>query len=99
MPGKDGATIVTAVNGPAVAVVQEPTPVLRAPLDGSKWVVANGLSNPDHRPSFAPVDGRVRIAPRFAIDWVRLGSDGRVADEKTVLPRTPAATRWALSDT
>jgi hypothetical protein len=76
--GKDGATIEKMVNGPVVAVVQEPTPVLRAPLHGSNWVVGNGLSNPEHRRALVPVDGKVRIAQRFAIDWVRLGPDGRL---------------------
>jgi murein DD-endopeptidase len=76
--GKDGATIEKTVTGPVVAVVQEPAPVLRAPVHGSSWVVGNGLSNADHRRSLVPVDGKVRIAQRFAIDWVRLGPDGRL---------------------
>jgi murein DD-endopeptidase MepM/ murein hydrolase activator NlpD len=75
---KDGTIVERTVNGPVVAVDQTPAPVLRAPLRGAGWVAANGLSNPDHRRSFVPVDGKVRIAQRFAIDWVQLGPDGRL---------------------
>jgi hypothetical protein len=53
-------------------------PVLHAPLLGSAWVAFNGLSNADHRRSWVPVDGKVCIAQRFAIDWMRLGPDGRL---------------------
>lgn len=76
-----GGTIENTVNGPAVAVVQEPVPVLRAPLRGSNWVAFNAFSNgssPDHRRASQIFDGRMRIAQRFAIDWMCLGSDGRL---------------------
>jgi hypothetical protein len=76
--GKDGATIEKTVRGPTVAVVQEPAPVLGAPLHGSGWVAFNGLSDDDHRRSLIPVEGKVRIAQRFAIDRMRLGPDGRL---------------------
>ncbi len=75
---KDGTTIEKTVKGPTVAVVQEPATVLHAPLHGSGWVAFNALSNSDHRRSMVPVDGKVRIAQRFAIDWMRLGPDGRL---------------------
>jgi murein DD-endopeptidase len=75
---KGGGTIENTVNGPIVAVVREPVPVLHAPLLGSAWVAFNGLSNADHRRSWVPVDGKVCIAQRFAIDWMRLGPDGRL---------------------
>jgi hypothetical protein len=49
------------------------------PLSAGKWVAANGPSNTsDHRRSLQVVDGRARIAQRYAIDWVKLGPDGRV---------------------
>jgi murein DD-endopeptidase len=74
--GDDGAPIERTVNGPVVAVVQEPPPVLHAPLHGSGWVAFNALAAYDHRRAFNPFDGRIRIAERFAIDWMRLGPDG-----------------------
>jgi hypothetical protein len=74
----DGAAIDKTFDGPVVAVMRAPVPVLRAPLHGPGWVAVNGLSNAEHRRSLVPVDGRVWIAQRFAIDWVQLGADGRL---------------------
>ena len=48
------------------------------PLRGDRWQAANGPSNTSgHRMTMIPLDGLVRIAQRFAIDWVRLREDGR----------------------
>lgn len=49
--------------------------MLHAPLHGSGWVAFNGLAAYDHRRAFNPFDGRIRIAQRFAIDWMRIGLD------------------------
>ena len=75
---KGNAALGRTINGPVVAVVQEPTPVLHAPLPGTGWIAFNARGSYDHRRAFQPVDGRVRIAQRFAIDWMRLGPDGRL---------------------
>ena len=74
----DGQTIEQTIRGPAVAVLQTAVPVLRSPLRGSGWVAFNGLATSDHRRTLIPVDGKARIAQRFAIDWMRLGPDGRL---------------------
>ena len=74
---KDGHIIVQTLKGPVV-VVGKPAPVLRSPLQGSGWVAFNGLSSGDHRRTLLPVDGKVRISQRFAIDWMLLGPDGRL---------------------
>jgi murein DD-endopeptidase len=74
--GKDGAAIEKQVDAAPVPIKQEPVLVLRAPLKGTGWVAANALGSVDHRRSFVPVDGRYRIAQRFAIDWVQVGPDG-----------------------
>ena len=66
------------VNGPIVAVIQEPAPALGPPLRGSAWVAFNAFSAYDHRRAFQTVDGRLYIAQRFAIDWMRLGPDRRL---------------------
>jgi murein DD-endopeptidase len=71
-------TIEITLDGFVVAVVRQPTPVLRAPLRGSHWVALNALGSEDHRRSMNAVDGKVRIVQRFAIDWMRLGPDGRL---------------------
>ncbi|HZI55349.1 MAG TPA: M23 family metallopeptidase, partial [Verrucomicrobiae bacterium] len=62
----------------ARTTVGRDVPVISAPLRGDNWVAGNGPSNTSgHRRALIPVDGRVRIAQRFAIDWVRLNSDGQ----------------------
>jgi murein DD-endopeptidase MepM/ murein hydrolase activator NlpD len=76
--GDDGAPVARTIDVATIPVVQEPTPVLRAPLRGSGWIAFNALSAYEHRRAFNPVDGRLRIAQRFAIDWGRIGPDGRM---------------------
>lgn len=76
--GNDGTSTEKTVDNPTVAVRQDPVPVLRAPLNWSGWVAANALTSTDHRRALVPVDGKERIAQRFAIDWIRLGPDGRL---------------------
>lgn len=71
-----GGTIENTVTGPVVAVAQEPAAVLRAPLRGSAWIAFNSLGGDDHRRALNPVDGKERIAQRFAIDWMCLGPEG-----------------------
>ena len=75
---KNGEIIKRTVDGAVVPVVQEPVPVLAAPLRGSLWIAFNALSSADHRRSLNAVDGRERIAQRFAIDWMQLGPDRRL---------------------
>jgi murein DD-endopeptidase MepM/ murein hydrolase activator NlpD len=72
-----GGMVEDTVNGPAVPVVREPAPVLRAPLRGPSWAAFNSLGGDAHRRALVAVDGRERIAQRFAIDWMLLGPDGR----------------------
>lgn len=75
----DGRTL--TVQGPEAPVVQTPPPVIGPPIRGSGWAALFGLSNPDnHRRSLVVTAGRTFIASRFAIDWVRLGTDGRMYD-------------------
>ncbi|HEX3527595.1 MAG TPA: M23 family metallopeptidase [Thermoanaerobaculia bacterium] len=66
-----------SVDGGEVAVRTASPVVLGPPLRGGRWVAANAPSNTsDHRRAMIIVDGRPRIAQRFAIDWVQLGEDG-----------------------
>lgn len=47
------------------------------PLTGADWLAANGPGpSAGHRRALITVEGRARIAQRFAIDWVRLGPTG-----------------------
>lgn len=52
--------------------------VISPPLRGDHWLAANGPSNTSaHRRALIPIDGRAVISQRFAIDWVKLGDDGK----------------------
>ena len=55
--------------------------VLGPPLAGPGWLAANGLSNSaNHRRTLLPINGEARIAQRYAIDFIKLGANGLVAD-------------------
>lgn len=59
--------------------------VITSPLRGDHWLAANGPSNTSgHRRALIPIDGHAVISQRFAIDWVKLGDDGKTykGDEK-----------------
>ncbi|MEO8727346.1 MAG: M23 family metallopeptidase, partial [Acidobacteriaceae bacterium] len=52
--------------------------VISSPLTGDQWLAANGPSNTSgHRRALITIDGRAVISQRFAIDWVKLGPDGK----------------------
>lgn len=55
-------------------------PVLGPPLRGTGWVAINGCCNPEivHRGSIQTINGGYWDAQRFAIDWMRLDSEGRL---------------------
>lgn len=74
-----------------VVLDMPPTPVYSSPITiappfhGDHWVAANGPGNDSgHRRALIPIDGRAVIAQRFAIDWVKVGDDGKTyrGDEK-----------------
>lgn len=51
--------------------------VVASPLRGDGWVALSGMSNTSgHRRTIVVVNGKARIAQRFATDWVRAGADG-----------------------
>lgn len=57
--------------------VKTGVPVLGPPLLGT-WQACNGPADTsDHRRTMLAVGGRAHIAQRFAIDWQKLGADGR----------------------
>ena len=55
-------------------------PEIGPPLAGKGWIVVNGCCGAlgVHRSSGLPVNGSIYFAQRFAIDWMRIGADGRV---------------------
>ena len=72
------AALQPPIEGPLA--ISEASPIeIGFPLSPGDWVAANGPSNTSiHRRSLQVVDGKARIAQRLAIDWVKLGPDGRL---------------------
>jgi hypothetical protein len=53
---------------------------LGPPLAGNNWVVINGCCSlrGAHRGAILPIDGELRDAQRFAIDWMRIDAQGKL---------------------
>ena len=69
------------VEGASVEVRRDAPLVLGTPLRGDGWMAANGPSNRaenEHRRAINTVDGKARIAQRFAIDWIKFGPNGQL---------------------
>lgn len=65
------------IEGARVLIRSSPPPVVGAPLRGDGWVALSALSNTNsHRRTIVVVNGKARIAQRFATDWTRIGADG-----------------------
>lgn len=75
---KPPATITFA--GVPVDVSQQAPIVLSAPLAGPRWVAVNGCCKEitSHRGATLSVNGSIRVAERFAIDFVQLQPDGHL---------------------
>jgi Peptidase family M23 len=63
-----------------IRISQAALPVISPPLAGTGWVAANGCCNDliVHRGSFQSIDGGLFDGQRFAIDWLRLNSEGEI---------------------
>ena len=67
------------VEGGAVVVNSAEPLVISPPLRGERWVALEAPENSgSHRRTIVVVDGKARIAQRFAVDWSRVGLDGQV---------------------
>jgi hypothetical protein len=53
--------------------------VIGAPLRGDRWVAAASCCDSYHRRAVLPVNGARHLAQRFAIDWLRLDQQNRLA--------------------
>ena len=61
--------------------------VLGRPLEGPGWVVVNGCcDSTTHIRSIQPINGKLYLAQRFAIDWMKINRENRlfVGDPKDV---------------
>jgi osmoprotectant transport system permease protein len=74
----DSAAEQQVVDGVRVTVQRSEPLAIGSPLRG-RWVAGNGLSNDTGHRSLIAIGGHVRIAQRFATDWVGMGTDGLVA--------------------
>jgi murein DD-endopeptidase len=82
-----GDGIEQSVSAANVDVARDKPAVLGPPLRGGPWVAVYdpGLQNGHRRAVFA-INGRARIPSRFAVDWMKLGPDGRFThDDASVL--------------
>ena len=72
------ATRNLSFDGVPIAVSGQPAVVVAPPLRGGGWVAGNGCCDDitAHRGATLSVDGTVRVAQRFAIDFVQIGANG-----------------------
>lgn len=79
LPDTAGSGPLTAIGGYAEVSVRKPIS-LGPPLKGDRWVDGDGccaIIGP-HRFVINPVDGKLRLAERFAIDFVQLDEQGKL---------------------
>jgi hypothetical protein len=75
---RQGPRRVTEIGGRTGIVAGEPA-VLGPPLQGARWVAADGCCTAfRHVRSGQPYGNELQIAQRFAIDWLRLDKRGRL---------------------
>jgi murein DD-endopeptidase MepM/ murein hydrolase activator NlpD len=66
------------VDGLTLRVSSRAPRVIGAPLEGDRWLAANGPDNSTgHRRALIALAGQGRISQRYAIDWIQLYEDGR----------------------
>jgi murein DD-endopeptidase len=69
-----------AVRATPINVGKQTAIVLAPPLRGGPWVAVYDPSlNGGHRRALFATDGKARIPARFAIDWIKLGAEGRAS--------------------
>lgn len=65
--------------GARVEVSNQDVIVLGRPLEGSGWIAINGCCDSiTHVRSDLPINGKIHIAQRFAIDWMKINEDNRL---------------------
>lgn len=67
------------IGSEAVAIEAFDPPVLGPPLVGDRYVAADGCCDSTrHVRAALPIDGRLHLAQRYAIDWERINDDDRL---------------------
>jgi Peptidase family M23 len=67
---------ITSSGGDA-RVDRRPPVVLGPPLRGPRWIAVGSCCDGPHRRSLQPVNGRLQLGQRFAIDWNGADAQGR----------------------
>jgi hypothetical protein len=75
-PGLPVPRSITSVGGRARVDRRLPV-VLGPPLLGPGWIAAGSCCDGPHRRSIQPVNGRLKLGQRFAIDWNGADAQGR----------------------
>src|ERR1043165_6931495 len=82
----------SVVDSSSMALSTQDVPILGPPLRGGCWVASHALSNDSsHRRTLIALNGRVYGAQRYAIDWIRIGSDGQAFRGNDALNRNWSA--------
>jgi murein DD-endopeptidase len=75
--GMAGGNATFTTESPALKVESAPPVMLGPPLAGGPWAAVHDPSWPrGHRRVFYTIDGRARLPGRYAIDFIRLDSQG-----------------------
>ena len=80
-PPKPQPPLIPAVIAEPISVRVSPhqAVTLESPLQGDGWLNGDGCCIPSaHRTAANPINGRLWLAERFAIDWVRLDAAGKM---------------------
>jgi len=64
--------------GPTNVLLAAPI-VIGPPLRGDRWIAGASCCDSYHRRAALPINGRRFLAQRFAIDWIRIDSEHRLA--------------------
>ncbi len=77
---RTGAPTVTVFEAAPTPVSRRRAVVIGPPLQGDRWLVANGCCDAlnSHRGALTPINGGLHVPERFAIDFVQLQPDGRL---------------------
>ncbi len=71
-----GEKTYTILSSPLLVSPKSAT-IITSPLKGENWFTPNGPSNVSiHRRVMIPMDGKVEIPERFAVDWIKVDETG-----------------------
>jgi murein DD-endopeptidase MepM/ murein hydrolase activator NlpD len=74
--GRAGKTT-SVIDSLITTVDHDSALVLSPPMRGGDWLAGAGPANSsDHRRTLVPLNGKIWISQRFAIDWVKVGPNG-----------------------